>query len=63
MLHLSKEYRKILYTKWGISQTYKPPIRDIIDMLKSYDYNRNDINQTVLFLELMHDLIIKNLEN
>lgn len=62
MIHLSKEYKKLLFKHFEISQNWKPKTNLLIDLLKNYDYLRNDINETILFLELIHELLVNTLE-
>lgn len=62
MLKHSKDYNKILYKYFDIPFNFKAPHETIINMLIEYDYKRNDINHTILFLELMHDQLIRYLD-
>lgn len=62
MLHLSKEYQKLLFKHFDISQNWKPNVKTLIDLLKNYNYLKNDINQTILFLELIHELLVNAVE-
>ena len=62
MIHLSKEYKKLLFKHFDISQNWNPKINLLIDLLIEYDYKRNDLNETILFLELIHELLVNVLE-